>query len=97
MDKKLYDITVGKLEKIVWQDTSGMFQTSENMLHYTEKDVPEDQIKLRTLELQKQAKVYLVNVQVMDKLKTAEQAAIEIQPYTDVIKKFKENNGISTV
>jgi len=90
-----FDVTVSKMERLVTQNAEGMFQSKENGISITEKDVQPDQVKLKTLELQKQVKIYISNMQVLDGAKTVEQVASEIKPYTDMVERArtKVNNG----
>jgi hypothetical protein len=90
-----FDVTVSKMERLVTKDSNGMFQSKENGISITEKDVQPDQVKLKTLELQKQVKIYISNMQVLDGAKTVEQVASEIKPYTDMVERArtKVNNG----
>jgi hypothetical protein len=88
--KKLFDITVGKTEKIVVQDSSGMFRTYENTLSLTAKDIPEPDVTVKTVDLQKQVKLYLSNIQVLDRLKSSGQVALEIEPYTKLLEALKK-------
>ena len=84
-----FDVTVNKSNRLVVQDSNGMFQSHENGISITEHDVPPDQIKLKTLELQKQVKIYLSNMEVLDGLKTVEQVTVELKPYTDMVERIK--------
>lgn len=87
---RLFDIQVYKSEKRVFRDNDGMYQTVDGMFSLTEKDVPEEEVRVRSVELQKQVKVYLSNMQVLDGVKSAEQAKLEIAPYVDMVTKVKE-------
>lgn len=86
---RLFDIQVYKSEKRVFRDSDGMYQTVDGMFSLTEKDIPEEEVTIRAVELQKQVKVYLSNMQVLDGVKSAEQAKAEIAPYSDMVMKVK--------
>jgi hypothetical protein len=86
---RLFDIMVHKEEKIV-KMVDGMYQTFVAGVALTEKDVPEPEVRLRTLELQKQVKVALGSSQVLDGVKSVEEISAEVKPYTVQIERLKE-------
>lgn len=87
---RLFDIQCYKSEKRVFRDNDGMFQTIDGMFSLTEKDVPEEEVKVRAVELQKQVKIYLSNMQMLDGVKSLDQVKAEVAPYTDMVIKVKE-------
>ncbi len=81
------DITMSKEDKIVIRDNEGLYQTHTFGMTLTDHDVPEEAIKLRTLQLQKELKLYLLNEEVAEGVKTLEQAKLELRPYIAALEK----------
>jgi uncharacterized protein YehS (DUF1456 family) len=87
------DISVGKTEKIVVKDTSGMYRTHEFSFSLTEKDVPEHLGQEVSFTLQKEVKKRVVLAKFMEGLVTEEEAKREVQPYTDMLAKAKSGGA----
>lgn len=77
------DITVRLSEKIVHRDAYGMFQTKEVGFELTEKDVPEDKVREKTLALRLQVKKFIINTKLSEGLISVEQGVEELKKYTE--------------
>lgn len=87
---KVQDITISKSEKIVHRSSEGMFLTKDYSYSLTEKDVPEWQVKKKSLEMRLQIKKFLCNSQIFDGVKTIEEASKEIYLLEVDLEKFNE-------
>ena len=77
------DITVRLSENVVRRDSSGAFQTHVIGFELTEKDVPTEHVRTRSLELRLQVKKFIVNTKFMDGLITLEQGKEELAKYKE--------------
>jgi hypothetical protein len=75
------DIVVRLSEKVVRRDSDGLFQTKDIGFELTEKDVPQDKVKERTLELRMMVKRYIVNTKFLEGAITAQQGIEELRAY----------------
>jgi hypothetical protein len=79
------DITIRLGEKVVRKDVMGMYQTSDISFEITEKDVPEDKVREKTLALRLQVKKFIVNTKLSEGLISTEQGMAELKPYQDSV------------
>jgi predicted hydrolase (HD superfamily) len=86
------DLKIGLMEKIIYRDGTGMFQTRQFDYEITQKDIPEEHVKEATLKLRLQAKKYILNTLILEKLRTPEEALAELALYKADLEKFEAKN-----
>lgn len=91
--EKSFDITVSRGDRLCRRDEHGLYQSSEYGYTLTEKDVPENLVTERSLELRLKIVRFLNNSEVLDQKKSPEEALQEIQVIEDNFKKWREKNG----
>ncbi len=77
------DIVIRMGERVVTRDSNGLFQTKELSFELTDRDIPADQVRDRTLSLRLQVKKLLVNTKVKEGLATVEQGLEELSRYKE--------------
>jgi hypothetical protein len=86
------DITISKGEKIVHRNKEGMFVTNEYFYSLTETNVVQWAVKKVSQELRLQITKFLCQSEVMDGVKTAEDARKEIALLEESLENYKKEH-----
>lgn len=88
-----FDIVVSRSDRMCSRDDQGLYQSKEYGYSLTEKNVPADLVKERSLELRLQVVRFLNNSEALDMEKSLSTAAQEIAILEDNLKTWREKNG----